>query len=233
MGFCTQCGNSIEATSRFCGKCGSEIKRQEPNQSLQAENKQSTNSSGSRLQDPMHGQNTPKRKYDKKAIGIILAISICLIIYLGSPKKLTEQEYQDLAIEILVKDKLAMDNFSDAIDYSGIYMGLEPEWSEEYKQLIEPAKNLEKDFEDLSDRLEKVKPPEYFVYEHENLLKVLNAHKNMASNIGSYLIAGDEEYMELFEEYENTADEYLDESIFANEKYEEQVMETYRKMTID
>ena len=235
MGFCTQCGNSIEADARFCGKCGAEIKREDIVNSPEPIQKQlsdSVNKVINRLQNISSNPNWKNQKYNKKGIGLI-ALALIIVFYMVSPNQLKEQEYEDLVIELLVKDEMATDNFSNEIAYYDIDTGFDAEWSEDYKQLIKPAKALEKDFKKLSKTLENVKPPEYFKYEHEILLKVFNTHENMASNLISYVESGDEKYMESFEEFENRADEYLDESIFVTEEYEEQIMQAYQNAKLD
>lgn len=235
MGFCTQCGNSIEADARFCGKCGAEIRREDIVNSpkpIQKQLSDSANKVTNRLQNISSNPNWKKQKYNKKVIGLI-ALALIIGFYMVSPNQLKEQEYEDLVIELLVKDEMATDNFSNEIAYYDIDTGFDAEWSEGYKQLIKPAKALEKDFKKLRKTLENVKPPEYFKYEHETLLKVFNTHENMASNLISYVESGDEKYMELFEEFENRADEYLDESIFVTEEYEEQIMQAYQNAKLD
>lgn len=236
MSFCTQCGKPIAANARFCGKCGAELNKQETNHTPEPTQEQvpaATNNGVNKLQSSGSNLHRKRQKYDKKIIGGLIAIALIIGFYMFTPKQLTEQEYEDLVIELLVRDELAMNNFSDEIEYSGIHVGLDPVWSEDYKQLIEPAKTLEKEFGNLNETLKDVKPPEYFEYEHETLLKVFNAHKNMGSNLVSYLADGDEEYMESWEEYESRAEDYLEESIFLTEEYEDQIMQVYEKTRLD
>lgn len=235
MDFCTQCGNSIEADARFCGKCGSEIKKEDMDHSLEPIKEKLSDSHNkliNRLQNTSTYLTWKKKKYNKKIIGLVALVFI-IGFYMISPKQLTEQEYENLVIELLVKDTMVLENFSHEIEYSGIDIGFEPTWSEDYKQLVKPAKVLEKDFGKLSKKLENVKPPEYFEYEHQTLLKVFNAHKNMAANIVSYMDNGDEEYKESSEEFESRADEYLDESIFVTEEYKDQIIQAYQKAKLD
>lgn len=230
MIYCTQCGNSVGAAARFCGKCGSEIKKRETNQDpLPAP----TNSDVNSLQTAGSNPNRKKQKYSMKIIIGAIAIALIIGFYVMSPKQVTEREYEDLVIELMVRDNLAMENFSTEMEYSGIDIGMGPDWSEDYKQLVKPAKALEKDFSDISETLEDVKPPAYFEYEHETLLKVFNAHQNMASNIVSFMANGDEQYMESSDEYFDRAEDYIEESIFVTEVYEERLMQAYQQSGMD
>lgn len=240
MNFCAQCGNSLETSARFCGLCGTEIKSQETSQSYQTLGKlkiqlsNTTDKVSHHFKNVSNNQKGQKQKYNMKVIGSIIVAVLIIGFYINSPKQLTEQEYEEMAIELLVKDNMAMDNFSNAIGDSGVQVGLwGAEWSEDYKQLIEPAKKLEKDFEELDEILENVVPPEYFEYDHNNLLKIVNAHRKMASDIGSFVAKGDEGDLESFEEYESRAEEYLDESIFLDDEYEDQLMEIYQKTKVE
>lgn len=226
MDFCTQCGNSVKAEERFCGKCGSELKK------TQLSRESSPVATAENINSVQANYSKPPRKIQKYNMKLIIAaIVVTLIIgyYVMSPKQLTEREYEDLVIELLVKNAAVMEEFSEEIEYSGIYMGYEPEWSEEYKQLIKPAKALEKDFGDLRKILEDVKPPKYFEYEHETLLKAFNAHQNMASNMVSYMTNGNEKYMDLSDEYYDRAEDYWDESIFFSDEYEDRIMQAYEQ----
>lgn len=230
MSFCTQCGNSIEAEARFCGKCGSEIKKREINPgSLPPSNNSGVNSTLTNGGD----LNRKKQKYNKKIIVGAIAIALIIGFYVMSPKQLTEEEYENLVIDLLVRDNLAMENFYNEMDYSGIYIGLEPDWSEDYKQLVKPAKTLQKDFSDIRETLEDVKPPAYFGYEHETLLKIFRAHQHMADDIAAFLANGDEAHMDSSEEYYDRAEEYMMESIFSTEEYEERLMRAYQQSEMD
>lgn len=236
MEFCTQCGNKIETNARFCGKCGGEILREEGIRSLESIEQQtpaSNNNGIGKLVNTVNNTNGNKRKYNKKVISALLVAALIIGIYIMSPKQLTEQEYEELVINLLVRDTVALDNFSNEIEYSGVEIGLDPVWSEDYKQLIEPAKTLEKNFSDLDEMLNDVKPPENFEYEHETLSKAFNAHKNMAADIVSFVTNGDESSMESSEEFGSRAEQYLEESIFSSDTYKEEIMRAYQNSRLD
>lgn len=230
MSFCTQCGNSVAAEARFCGKCGSEIKKRETgSEPLPA----STDSVVNPQQPAGSYPNRKKQKYSMKVIASAIAIALIIGVYVMSPKQLTEREYEDLVIELIVRDNRVMENFTTEVEYSGINIGMGPDWSEDYKQLVKPAKKLEKDYIALKAKLEGVKPPEYFVYEHETLLKVFNARQNMVSNIISFMSDGDEHNMELSDEYYDRAEDYMEESIFVTEEYEDRLLQAYQQSGMD
>lgn len=70
MGFCTQCGNSIEADARFCGKCGAEIKREDIVNSpkpIQKQLSDSANKVTNRLQNISSNPNWKNRSTTKRS----------------------------------------------------------------------------------------------------------------------------------------------------------------------
>ncbi|WP_409296791.1 hypothetical protein V1498_02755 [Peribacillus sp. SCS-26] len=228
MRFCTHCGSSLPAQAQFCGDCGSAVVKE-----VRA-------AQGIQVPEGAVSQSRPSQfemlnKYGRRKVGLAAAAAavICTAFYLMSPKQLNEQEYSRLAIDLMVKGKIAQEDFRDAVDDSGVDIGLEPDWSEDYRKLEGPAKELVKDYEGIVEELEDVKPPDTFKYEHENLLKAFSAHGNMASSIRSYMATGDDEYMELTDEYEDKADEYLEESVFVTDRYQEQIMDRYRAIGAD
>lgn len=236
MTFCTQCGNKLETNARFCGKCGTEIKGQElpeQNAALQHSPPAQVPAPTPNLNNTHQNSNKKKPASNKRLAIIVIAALLFLVFYLVSPKQLTELEYEELAIKLLVKDNLVMDDFGNAIEYSGVDIGYDPYWTEDYTQLVEPAKVLEREFAELGEMLEEVKPPKYFEYEHEILVKFFHAHKNMASDIVSYMSSGGEHFMESSEEYERRAEDYLEESIFLTDLYEDRIMEIYRNAILD
>ena len=158
---------------------------------------------------------------------------VALIYFMVMPKQLSVQEYEDLAIKLLVADKVAMDEFGETVEYSDVYMGFEPDWTEEYRQFVEPAKKLEQDFVKLRKALEDVKPPSRFEFEHDTMLKAFNAHESMAASLITYMDTGREEHMEYFEDYESRADDYIEESIFASEQYEDRLYEVYQSSMME
>lgn len=223
MGFCTQCGNSFEADMRFCGKCGAEFKKQEMNNSSKPVNEQLTDLNNKvvvGLQNINSKLNWKKQKFNKKVIGVTVLVLI-IGFYMFSPKQLTVEEYEELALELLLKNDVAMDIFSNEIDNSGVHIGLYPDWSEDYRQLVKPAEDLEKELAKINKTLEGIKPPEYFIYEHENLLKAFSAHKSMASYVSSYMEDGNLDARYSYEEYEDIADGYFDKSFFLTGDFEE------------
>ncbi|WP_409291333.1 zinc ribbon domain-containing protein [Peribacillus sp. SCS-37] len=229
MSFCTHCGSSLPTGAQFCGDCGSAtVRGSRTAETLPAALEQMVPAGAPEPAGTV--QSGLLNKYGRKKVGIAAAVAavICAAFYIMSPKQLNEQEYSRLAIDLIVKGKIAQDEFRDTVDDSGVHIGLEPDWLEEYKKLQGPAKELVKDYEEIVEELEDVKPPETFKYEHENLLKAFSAHGNMASNIRSYMATGDEEYMELTDEYEDKADEYLEGSIFVTDRYQEKIMDRYR-----
>ena len=230
MSFCTHCGNRIEETAKFCGKCGAPIERQQ--EAKPASNDSSVKNAPANLKAGPALQANGKSK--KWKVGGIAAIALLMIGYfIMAPKQLSVQEYEELAINLLVADEMAMQEFGETVDYSGIYFGLSPDWSAEYRQFVEPAEQLERDFVQLRKELEKVKPPRQFEFEHETMLRAFAAHETMAASLGAYMETGREEHMESFEEYESRAEDYIEESIFASEQYEDRVYEAYQSSMMD
>ncbi|WP_422123893.1 zinc-ribbon domain-containing protein [Planococcus sp. X10-3] len=223
MRFCTQCGNTLEANARFCGKCGMKT----------IQSPDDANPADTEPQSAVFIPNKKKTKYNIKVIGVLIAAVIVAMVYMNTPKQLTEQEYEALAIELLVKSNLAMENYMNSIDFSGVDVGWDPYWSDEFKQLVEPANELENYFVRFAEILEDVKPPIYYEYEHVLLLKALAEHKNMASNIGLFMETGEEEYIEAADEYERRAEDYLEKSIFLTEQYEEKIRRMYSTTILD
>ncbi|HLU20927.1 MAG TPA: hypothetical protein VKZ77_00415 [Bacillaceae bacterium] len=130
-------------------------------------------------------------------------------------------------------NQIAQDKFRQAIKYSDVPLSLDPEWTPEYRKLVTPAENLIKDIEANTKRLKKVKAPEHLNFEQENLQRVLHAYKNMAVHMRSYVESGDENDFELYEEYENRAEDYLEDSIFVAERYEDTIREKYMKLRLN
>ena len=230
MSFCTQCGNPVEVTAKFCGKCGAGIEGKK-----QALQKNGPLDSGV---NPINSQPSaiPSSKKNQRnwKIGGLIAVALVAVIYfMVSPKQLSVPEYENLAIKLLVADELAMEEFGEAIEYSNVYFGFEPDWSEEYRQFVEPANKLEQKFGNLRKTLEDVKPPRQFEFEHETVLKAFVAHETMAASLGAFMNTGREEHIESFEEYESRAEEYIEESIFASEQYEDRVYEAYQSSMME
>lgn len=230
MGFCTQCGSEVEKTAKFCGKCGAGIKRENNVQQVDSSVDEGISSGSTQFNAPPQAK---KSQSNWKIGGIVAVAVVALIYFMVSPKQLSVQEYEDLAIKLLVADEVAMEEFGEAIEYSDVYFGYEPEWTEEYRQFVEPAKQLEQDFVNLRKALEDVKPPSQFEFEHETMLKVFNAHETMAANLVSFMDTGREEHIEYFEEYESRAEDYIDESIFASEQYEDRLFEAYQNSMLE
>jgi len=219
LGFCTQCGSTLDTDSRFCGHCGAAVKGSQSKGNAVHVQNQNSNVVGSK---PWLGKN-------KLIIVGLVAITIFTFIYMAIPKKLSEKEYVDLVVESIVKDQVAQDDFSDAVVDTEIDFGLDPDWSEEYKELEGPAKALKKDYEEILENFEEIKPPDSHKYDHENFIKAFNARKNMAENLRLYMKTGNEKNMDLFDEYEDQANDHLENSEYLLEQHKERIMKAYRK----
>ncbi|MFC5464780.1 hypothetical protein [Lederbergia graminis] len=226
MGYCIKCGNALKPGGNFCGHCGFAIeKNEEITPEILQQPQQVTTSVAT--------QPKTARKNNKIWMAIVLALAVFIVYQVVTPKKLTEKEFTDLSIEIIVLNQIAQDKFRQAIKYSDVPLSLDPEWTPEYKKLVTPAEKLIKDFEANTKRLKKVKAPEHLQFEQENLQRMLHAYKNMAVHIRSYAESGDENDYELYEEYENRAEDYLEDSIFVAERYEDTIREKYMKLRLN
>ncbi|AQX56089.1 zinc ribbon domain-containing protein [Priestia flexa] len=223
MKFCTNCGNSLGGEDQFCSGCGAVINRSkkisEPVQKKQ-------NASASRVEEVI---GTGKNNKKITIAGLILIIGV--IIYIMIPKKLTEAEYEQLALDLLVKDVAVQEQFSSSIENSSVDVNME--WDSEFKQLTKPAERAQGEFEDIYKELKGVKPPEMFEHDHELLLKAFHTHSELMIGAGEYFKTGNEEELEKVDEYENQAEDYLDQTAFSSGIYKERLMRRIEKLGIE
>ncbi|WP_210611165.1 zinc ribbon domain-containing protein [Priestia flexa] len=223
MKFCTNCGSSLGRENQFCSGCGAVINRSEK---ISEPVQKKQNTSALRVEEVVR---MGKNNKQLTIAGLILIIGV--IIYIMIPKKLTEAEYEQLALDLLVKDVAIQEQFSRSIENSSIDTNME--WDSEFKQLTKPAERAQGEFEDIYKELKGVKPPEMFEHDHQLLLKAFHIHSELMIGAGEYFKSGNEEELENAEEYQSEAEDYLAQTSFSSGIYKERLIKRIEKLGIE
>ena len=226
MNYCEHCGHKLEGHVLFCGNCGARL---DENDQLQPVNVASSNQTFVNTQQPVISR-TPITK-NKKWIGTIAAVVIAAIILFNFlPKKMNEPEYVNFAMDHIVGMKVDYRNFGEFVDDADVDLSTSGFSVAEAKVLLKPAQQYQEKLENRYKELKKVKPPDNFKNDHDHIVKAIEAQKNAAATFVSFIKSGDQRYEDVFDQYEESASSYIENSIFATDLYQEQMKKRYNQI---
>jgi hypothetical protein len=227
MNYCEHCGYKLEGHVPFCGNCGARLVK---NDQLQPVNVASPKQPFANTQQPVTSH-APITK-NKKMIGTIAAVVIAAIILFNFlPKKMSQTEYVNFVIDHLVGISMDHRNFGEFVNDSDVDFDTSDFSVAEARVLLKPAQQFQEKVANRYKELKKVKPPASFKNDHDHLLKAIDAQNNAAATFVSFIKSGDERYEDVYDQYEETASSYIENSIFATDLYQEQMEERYKQMS--
>jgi hypothetical protein len=218
MNFCEHCGHKLTSSSQFCGNCGAHLAGE-------------TQPSQPHLHTQQAAKNSIPIPQNKKLMGIVAAVAIALIVLFNLfPKKMNEQEYEQYVIDQLAGYTVDYYRFNEIVYDSDIDLDADYYSVAEGRTLLEPAKQYQKKVGQRHKDLKKIKPPKSYQYEHENLVKAISSFENAAAAFVSFIETGEEHYEDVFDQHEEMAESYIENSIYSSDMFTERMEEKYYQL---
>ena len=223
MNFCEHCGDKLKPSAQFCRNCGAHLM-------ADAEAVPDGNAHSSPIQPGNTRGNIYSFIRNKKFIGIAAIVIAAIILFNFLPKKMNEPEYTQFAVEQLARLAADYYHFKEYVSDSNIDLDERYYSIAEGKALLIPAKEFQKKINQGYKDLNKIKPPNLYKQDHENLLNGFSSYEKAIAAFVSYLETGAENYEDVYDHHEEMADSYLENSVFGSDMFVEQLEEKYYQL---